>query len=159
MAEAKVNHGHTILQNKRRSAPIPPPPPPPQSQMTFESVDEISWILLPASQKAGFIKIFEFHPLYQSYWWGRGALHLHLLFWNRVWAKVLSRSANLKEVAILIKHRIRKFIVSTVAIVYKPFREQRIAKKPSKLKNCAWFLKWFWNKTVKTIKFWIQSFI
>ena len=42
---------------------------------------------------------------------------------------------------ILIKHGIRKFIVSTVAIVCKPFREQRVEKKPNKLKNCAWFLK------------------
>ena len=31
----------------------------------------------------------------------------------------------------LIKHGTRKFIVSTVAIVCKPFREQRAAKKPN----------------------------
>ena len=31
---------------------------------------------------------------------------------------------------IIIKHGIRKFILSTVAIVCKPFREQRVAKKP-----------------------------
>ena len=42
---------------------------------------------------------------------------------------------------ILMKHGIRKFIVSTVAIVCKPFGEQRVTKKANKLKNCAWFLK------------------
>ena len=42
---------------------------------------------------------------------------------------------------ILIKHEIRKFIISTVETVCKPFREQGVAKKPNKLKNCAWFLK------------------
>ena len=38
---------------------------------------------------------------------------------------------------ILMKHGIRRFIVSTVAIVCKPFSEQRVAKKPNKLKNSA----------------------
>ena len=37
------------------------------------------------------------------------------------------------------KHRIGKFIVSNFAIVCKPIREQRVTKKPNKLKNCAWF--------------------
>ena len=31
------------------------PPPPPPSPITFERVDN---------------KIFKFHPLYQTYWWG-----------------------------------------------------------------------------------------
>ena len=35
----------------------------------------------------------------------------------------------------LIKHRIRKFIVLTVAIVCKPFKEQRVTKKPNKLND------------------------
>ena len=42
---------------------------------------------------------------------------------------------------ILMKHGIRKFIVSTVAIVCKLFNEQRVAKKPNKFKNSAWLLK------------------
>ena len=61
-----------------------------------------------------------------------------------VYAIVLSRFCQPKRgCTILIKHRIRKFIVSTVVIVCKPFREQGITKKPNELKNCAWFLKRF----------------
>ena len=40
-----------------------------------------------------------------------------------------------------ILHGIRKFIVSTIAIACKPFREQKVTKKLNKLKNCAWFIK------------------
>ena len=42
--------------------------------------------------------------------------------------------------SILIKDGIRKFVVSTVVIVCKPFSEQRATEKANKLKNSAWFL-------------------
>ena len=83
-------------------------------------------------------KILEFDPLYQSYWWGGGggALHLCLLFCKIVYG---SRFYRLKGgYRILIKHEIRKFIVSTVRC---DCREQSVTKKPNKLKNCTWFLK------------------
>ena len=80
VVEAKVNHDTQFYRIKGGDE-VSPLPPRPQSPMTFERVDEILWILLPAWQRAGFIKIFDFHPLYQSYWWWRGeALHFHHLF-------------------------------------------------------------------------------
>ena len=69
---------------------------------------------------------------------------LPFILWNCVQAIVLSRLYQPQGgCRILMEHGIRNFIVSTVAIVCKPFREERVTKTPNKLENCAWFLKWF----------------
>ena len=62
MAEAKGNHDTQFYRIKGGGA-VPRLPPP--SPMTFERVDKI---YESQRDRAGFIKIFEFHPLYQSYW-------------------------------------------------------------------------------------------
>ena len=86
----------------------------------------------------------EFHPLYQSFWWGAGE-HSTLIFYSMklcIGYIVLSRFSQPQGgCGILMEHGIRKVIVSTVAIVCKPFREQGVTKTPNKLMNCAWFLK------------------
>ena len=50
--------------------------------MTFERVDEILWILLSASQRAGFIKTFEFHGI--KIIGGEGGGTPPFILWNRV---------------------------------------------------------------------------
>ena len=76
--------------------------------------------------------------------------------WNCVYAIALSRFYHPQGgCGILIKHGIRKFIVSTDAIVSKPFREQRVTKKPNKLRNCAWFLKSFWDNKILNSEFYL----
>ena len=109
---------------------------------TFERVDKIYKPCSQRDREQDSEKSLNFIHIIKVIGGGGGGGALHLLFFEivyKLWFCLDFTSP--KGGCGIIKHRIRKFIVSTVAIVCMPFREQRVKKKPNKLKNCAWFLK------------------